>query len=346
MAAFFLSGADLPPILGRMDALRVPPLVAGGIMFSYRCTSTCRHCLYRCSPRQPNEWLTLDMARRIFTALAREPDLDSIHLAGGEPTIHMELLLEVIRLTKEMKIPVAYLETNASWCRNREHTRLAMNRLREAGLSTILISVSMFHNEWVPFFATRNAVETAYTVFGPDHVILYLPHMYEMLGRLPGDGTRRLEEFVRLAGLQNRPEVIPRLYDVIPSGRAPEGLRDYYSLRPAQTFEAQNCRAQLLSTSHFHVDHAGRLFTGMCAGLVVGTVEDFHVPLTPETHPSIGLLSEAGSYGLMQHAVQNHGFQPDERGYVSSCDLCFQVRRFLRKTGHHPDLQPESFYEG
>ena len=33
--------------------MTIPPLIDGGLMLSYRCTSACRHCLYRCSPTQP-----------------------------------------------------------------------------------------------------------------------------------------------------------------------------------------------------------------------------------------------------------------------------------------------------
>ena len=162
-------------------------------MLSYRCTNACRHCLYRCSPRQPEEWLTLDTARSIFDALRWEPQLDSIHIAGGDPTLRMDLLIDIIRLAREMNLPVAYVETNASWCRDREHTRCEMTRMRDAGLPGLLVSVSMFHNEFVPFSSTRNCVEVARAVFGRQNVLLYLPHMYDLLARMPDDYAAELD---------------------------------------------------------------------------------------------------------------------------------------------------------
>src|SRR5512139_2337197 len=77
---------------------RIPPLLSGGIVLTYRCTNACRHCLYRCSPGRPDEWMSLETARRIFAAFRREPYLHSLHLAGGEAMLRFDLLLEIVRL--------------------------------------------------------------------------------------------------------------------------------------------------------------------------------------------------------------------------------------------------------
>ena len=65
-------------------------------------------------------------------ALAREPRLHSLHLAGGEATLRFDLLLDVVRLASRMHLPVAYLETNAHWCRDAEETRSKLLALRDA----------------------------------------------------------------------------------------------------------------------------------------------------------------------------------------------------------------------
>ena len=112
----------------------VPDLVAGGVMLSYRCTNTCRHCLYRCSPKRPDDWMSLEMAERVFAALAREPRLMSLHLAGGEAMLRFDLVVEMVRLAVAAGLPLVYMETNAHWCRDRDETREKLTILREAGL--------------------------------------------------------------------------------------------------------------------------------------------------------------------------------------------------------------------
>jgi hypothetical protein len=288
--------------------------------------------------------MTLDMAERIFTALKKESYLQSIHIAGGEPTIKWPLLLDVIRLTLKMHIPVEYMETNASWCKNRAITQKKMNELKEAGLPSLLISISMFHNEFVPFLCTRNCVEVAREVFGNENVTLYLPHMYHMIAEMAGDGKHTIEEFCRHHAIKPDSFSLLKLYDIVPSGRAVRALRHCYQKRSVATFNGQSCKDNLLSITHFHIDHEGNLFTGCCAGIVSATVEDLHPSISSETHPVFSILCTEGPFGLMETAGKEYGFKPRHEGYVSKCDLCLHVREHLSGTGKFPELQPTYFY--
>jgi len=331
--------------MARRSAVLIPPLVDGGVMLSYRCTNACRHCLYRCSPGQPDEWMTLEMADRVFAALSKEPYLRTVHLAGGEPTIRMDLLVEVIRAARRRGVRLSYVETNAHWCTDPPAALEGMRRLREAGLPGILVSVSMFHNEFVPFRHSRHAVEAAREVFGPGRTYVYLPHLYDLLSRMPDDGRHTLDEFRRWAGIEGKPEVVARLYSVIPGGRAVEALRECWPALPAEEFRGGDCSGDLTGTTHFHVDHQGNLFTGLCAGLSPATVDDLHPAVDAETHPVFHRLLAEGPCGLMDMAAEKHGYRERPGGYVSPCDLCQDVRRHLRRAGGYPELRPASFYE-
>jgi hypothetical protein len=328
------------------DAFSIPPLVSGGVMVSYRCTNECRHCLYRCSPRQPDEWMTLGMAESVFAALGpgNEPRLRDVHIAGGEPTIRMDLLVDVVRVAARAGVRLSYVETNAHWCTDGGKALDGMRRLKDAGLPGILVSVSMFHNEFVPFRNTRHAVEAAREVFGPGGTFLYLPHMYEILSQMPDDGRHSLDESARWAGVVDRPEIIAQLYQVIPSGRACDGLRDSFAARPASSFRGMDCLRDLTSTMHFHVDHHGDLFTGLCAGLAPATIDDLHPEIVEGTHPVFHRLAAEGPHGLMVMAARDHGYTEREAGYVSKCDICMDVRGRLHGTGEFPELRPASFY--
>lgn len=138
--------------------------------------------------------------------------------------------------------------------------------------------------------------------------------------------------------------MIPRLYQVIPAGRAVQALRNCYVTQPAAEFRGQSCRAELPSTTHFHIDHNGDLFTGLCAGIAPASIEELHPPISANTHPVFCLLCEMGPSGLMEMAAEQYGFTPRKDGYVSKCDLCFDVRRFLAATGEFPELRPACFY--
>jgi len=324
--------------------LTVPPLIDGGIMLTYRCTNTCRHCLYRCSPRQQDEWMSLATAEKTFAALKREPRLQSVHLAGGEAMLNPDLLQQVIALARQAGIDISYLETNAAWCSSEEHAREAFERLARAGLPAVLISASPFHNEFIPFKRTRWCVRAAGEVFGDQNTIVWVASVYQALARLPGDRTRSIEAFLDALDVPGRIHALRTLYPMIPGGRVTEQLRECFEPRPPESFEGQACARELTSTVHFHIDPHGYLFTGHCPGIVAGIVEDLHPRLTSDTHPSFCTLHAAGPVGLMRLACEKFDYQPRPDGYVSKCDLCLRVRSHLRETGQFPDLEPAAFY--
>ena len=323
----------------------IPPLVSGGVMLSYQCSSECKHCLYRCSPRKPNEWMTPQMMERVFEALAREKRLYGIHLAGGEPFLRPDLLEAAIHTAIEHRVPIDYVETNAFWATDPDRAHSQLLRMKKAGLSALLISVSMFHNEFIPFSRTRNCVQAATDVFGRENVIVYLPQMYEALSQFDDDGVHTLAEFCEKMGLPPRTKRLRELYDLIPGGRVVDSLREYYDAQPADAFKDCRCGPNLLSVTHFHIDQHGYLFTGCCAGMSAASADNLHPEITPETHPIFCMLVEGGPYGLMKFAMERHGFRPREEGYISTCDLCIDVRRFLLGTRQYPELKPAEFYE-
>ena len=325
--------------------LTIPPLISGGIMLSYRCTSACRHCMYRCSPYKPDEWMTIEMAEQIFSSLKNEKYLESIHIGGGEPTMKWPFLLDFIRLAVKMNIRIEYMETNASWCKKREDTKKKMNELKEAGLKSLLVSVSMFHNEFVTFTCTRNCVEVARDVFGDENVITYLPHMYHMLAEMPDEGKHSVEDFCRQHGVKSDSTAMIKLYDIVPSGRAVTALRTCYQAKGSTTYNGQNCSKELLSTTHFHIDHLGNLFTGCCAGIIPATQPNLHPLITRETHPIFSILCSDGPFGLMETIGKEHKFNPKTKGYVSKCDLCLHIREHLAATGKFSELRPAYFYQ-
>ena len=323
----------------------IPPLISGGIMLSYRCSNECRHCLYRCGPKQPNEWMTIEIAEHVLQALALERRLQGVHLAGGEPFLRPDRLEEVIRLCGSYRVPIDYVETNAFWATDIDTAHEMLGRMRDAGLPGLLVSASMFHNEFVPFERTQICIDAGVDVLGPNHVTVWTPPVYELLRRMPDEGrTHTLEEFCDLVGLPHGSRQLPQLYDLIAGGRAPEALREYYTAAPAENFRGRTCEGDLRQTTHFHIDHHGNLFTGLCAGLAPGTADDLHPTITEDTYPIFHQLCTEGPFGLMRTASERFGYEPKAGGYVSKCDLCFDVRRRLEATAQFPELRPSSFY--
>lgn len=322
----------------------IPPLRSGGLMLSYRCTNACAHCLYRCSPERPNVWMEREMLARILDDLAEERELSDIHIAGGEPTLNMDLLCHTIAACQERQISVSYVETNGWWCTTVEKGVAWFRRMADAGLRCVLISVSPFHNAFIPLRNTRACIDAAFEVFGSRGTFPYMAHLLDRLAALPEHIPHSLEAFCAAEGVERDGPHLPELYGLIPSGRAVEALRTCYPSRSADDFRGDSCARELLRTSHFHIDPDGHLFTGSCPGIVAGRVGAFHPEIRAECFPVMAALMKGGPAALMDVAMRDHGFVPDSEGYAGKCHLCLAVRTFLRQQQAFPELNPDAFY--
>ena len=327
-------------------ALTVPPLVSGGLMLTYRCTNACRHCMYRCSPKRADSWITLDDADAILDALAAEPQLMDIHFAGGEAMLKPDLLAEIIRRTVARGIGISYLETNGFWASSVDQAEAEFRKLADAGLDAVLISASPFHVEFIPWQRTRNCIEAAERVFGASGTIVWTGEMARALDTLDPTRTHTCEEFLAAIGAEDQPELLEHAYPIKPHGRVVEAMRDSYDKLPASAFADQPCANRLESTVHFHIDPEGRLFTGSCPGITVATHADYHPRISADSHPITTRLHAGGPYGLMQWAVAEHGYAERAEGYISECDLCYDVRSHVRGVtpDAYPELDADAFY--
>jgi len=326
-----------------MDIPCIPPLRSGGLILTWRCTNACRHCLYRCSPAQPDRAMDAALLERTFAALAREPGFNGLHLAGGEATLDLDLLELALRTAARHGVAIDYLETNAHWCDDETRGRAVFGRLREAGLGAVLISASLYHNEFIPFDRTRAAVVSARATFGTGGVIVWTPQVFSLMQRLPAERTHTLVESCRLLGLDPERGDLHRLHGYVrPAGRAASSLRAGLQRHPAEHFRGERCADVLAATGHIHIAPGGELFTGHCPGIAPGDVDDLHPRIGADT--AFATLWHAGPWGLAQRAADEAGFAPDPTGYVSGCDLCFQARKALRTAGRCPDLRPAEAY--
>ena len=323
---------------------RIPPLISGGIMLTYGCTNACRHCLYRCSPARADEWMSEELIDKTFAALAEERSLQGIHLAGGEATMDWGRLEYAIRSAVRHGISIDYLETNGHWCVDEPTATDGFQRLRRAGLPGVLVSASLFHNEFIPLARTKAAIAGAIRVFGLGGLLIWTPDVLQLMERhLDDEKTHTLAESCALIGIDPESGDLWRLHRYLtPGGRAAEKLSAGLATRPAEAFEGDACGPMLDQTAHFHIDPGGRLFTGHCPGIAAADVEDLHPKITAESHPIYTTLYGEGPYGLLE--LVDGGAFSDDQEFVSKCHLCLEIRKTLAKRERFEELRAQGFY--
>lgn len=323
------------------QALCIKTLHSGGVITNYYCSAKCRHCLYNSSPSWPKRYMDEGQAGFVFHRL-KQLGCHSVHIGGGEPLLKPDGLFTVLKAAKEAGVEIEYVETNSSWFRDASSCDEALQKLKSAGLDTLLLSISPFHNEYIPF----NKVKQVASACSRNGISVF-PWVREFapdLERFDCDSTHSMDEFEAVFGAQYLAG-LPSRYGLSFGGRA---LKTYRSMmKPRDTAsilaESGGC-AELCNTSHFHVDLFGNYVPGKCTGLAI-RFEDLGKPLDPDEYPLISLLYTKGVQGLCEAAANKYGFKP-AGSYVSKCDLCVDIRRFLvlEKGMETKELQPLAHY--
>ena len=130
---------------------------------SYKCSAECKHCMYACSPKWRNDWISKKDAEKALSQLAmsfnkvnpHESDNISLntglHFTGGEPFLNFDLLLQLTQMANELKVPAPFVETNAFWCIDNVTTREKLVHLKELGLKGLMVSINPFLLEQISF---------------------------------------------------------------------------------------------------------------------------------------------------------------------------------------------------
>ena len=318
-------------------------LDSGGLITNYYCTSRCRHCLYACSPGWEKKYIDRKTTEKNILK-AKSLGCDSIHIGGGEPFLRPDALETVIETTLSLGVRIEYVETNSSWYKDKESACQVLSSLTKKGLSTLLVSMSPFHNEHIPFHKVKGVLEACSAV--GMNVFPWISDFYTEIDTFDDKSAHTISEYQNEYG-SDYLKRLPSRYWIHFGGRALKTFANVFDLRPYEEVLSSNKGGclELLNVSHFHFDLFGNYIPGLCSGLSI-YCDDLGSPILPEKYPFLHILFEKGIRGLFEHASSRYAFEPSD-SYMSKCDLCLDIRRclVLDKGIGSRDLQPKGFYE-
>ena len=292
----------------------------GQIMMTYRCSAACRHCLVMSSPEQNATRVTLDDAVEYgldFQSLGRQ-----VIIAGGEALLFFDHVLAMCQALQKAGVPVAFIESNGSWCSSDQLTVQRLQMLHQSGVQGMYFSIDVYHQEFVPAERVHRGVRLAREIFGSEQVIAPTMSLEEASSLETFTANHeRLRQTVRAAYLHW-------------VGRAPLELAGFRDLVPLEDLVQQDCHAAL-DIDHLkevQVDPFGFVRPDICPGVNLGNTRQQRVSELCKTQRvrEISLLqdlSEQGPAALLPLTrrfgltVQSH--------YVDKCHLCFDLRRQL-----------------
>lgn len=327
-----------------MTRFTIKHLISGGVITNYNCVSRCGHCLYNSGPHRSKAYMEIDRAEAIFRRIL-DLGCRSVHIGGGEPLLQAELLAEVLDAAQRVGMGIDYVETNSAWFIDAQKADAVLERLRSAGLTTLLVSISPFHNAHIPYDRVTGVIEACRRC--GIQVFPWVNAFVRDLSRLDPHRTHTMSAFEAACG-KDYLKRIPDRYWVHLGGRALDTFRPVYPSHPVThvlKHSPLSCARALSDTSHFHIDLHGSYIPGLCTGLAIA-MDDLGRPLPAGKYPLIDRLAATGINGLYELASQNCGYAPRRNEFLNHCDLCTDIRAFLMRLegGHFPELAPQGFY--
>jgi hypothetical protein len=323
-------------------ALNISRLQSGGLITNYYCTSRCGHCLYSCSPKWKKAYIDRQTTEQNFKAI-QSLGCRSVHIGGGEPFLDVHGLKRVLEAAREVHMNIDYVETNSSWFSDQESAVNLLEELGGLGLSTLLVSISPFHNQYIPFYKVKGVI-AACRLAGMS-IFPWINDFYPEIDAFDDRTTHSLDEYRTRYG-EDYLAGIPSRYWVHLGGRALETFGNEFPGQDSHDLLAANPKGcdELLDTSHFHLDLFGNYVPGLCAGLAIDR-EDLGRPLSEDRYPFLTGLYTHGIRALYDIATQDYAYKTSG-SFLSKCHLCFDIRHYLATQVrlNTRDLQPLGCY--
>ena len=253
-------------MFGLKKTLRIESLQSGGLITNYYCTSKCGHCLYGCSPMWERRFIDEETARKNFQTIKRL-GCHAVHIGGGEPFLDTDGLEMVLDVANSTGVRVEYVETNSSWCGDEDTAVKLLEALRQTGLSMLLVSMSPFHNEHIPFSRVKRVAAACKRV--GIRVFPWVSDFYSEIDALDDKKTHQMAEYEKCFGPAYLKK-LPSRYWIHFGGRALETFGNVFAQKDHLAILSSNkggC-AELLDVSHFHLICLGIISQDSVRGLL------------------------------------------------------------------------------
>lgn len=309
-----------------------------GLLVTYWCNARCAFCYVHSAPNRGGD-MTRELALKLWRGLDRLAAGAGIemriHLAGGEPFGDWPRLLGIIRAARDAGLtPLEKVETNAFWATNDGLTRARLEQLNAFGMEKLIVSSDVYHQEFIPFERVERCVRIARQVLGRGRVMVRWWDFFNNPIDLRKATSAEKRDAYRRAILRHKERL---------TGRAAAMLSDLLDLYPAEHFKPARCKDEILRSDHVHIGPEGHIFPGVCAGIIMATVNNQSIEQVWEhlrdhwqENPVLDAVVAGGSYELMQRAKQ-FGYAERGEGYASKCHICTDVRQFLFERGIWPE---------
>lgn len=223
------------------------------IILTYRCNLECDHCFVYSSPRAKGTF-TLSQIQNTLAEAVKINTIKRIYFEGGEPFLYYPLLLESVKIAREMGFEVGIV-TNAYFASTIEAAEIWLRPLSKLKISDLSISDDLFHYQDERDNPAKHALVAAKRLDIPTNtIIIEKPKIEEKV-----DGKTQTKGKPVIGG------------STIFRGRAVENINEDFPRRPWERLN--ECPYEnLKEPERVHVDPFGNIH--LCQGLIMDNMDD------------------------------------------------------------------------
>lgn len=281
-----------------------------GILLWNKCNASCAHCAPMSGPSE-KPFLTNEQIFSIIDSSFHDCDKPKIGLSGGEAFLYYERLCEIVEYAIKKGASVS-VNTNGSWAVTPDKAFNRLKRLKDIGLSKLVVSTDDYHEEFIKVGSVLNVVRACKKL-----------HLEVELQFVASKKTSRLGDFLRRYGdvfINVRCREIP----CHPVGRAADHVAE------EDLFLQPGLPDGLCPSAIFSVSADGRYMpccntAGDLPALEIGTIAEPTVNACRRFKSSalLHVLTAEGPASLVPAAVEA-GYEI-KSGYVDQCHLCYDL---------------------
>lgn len=252
--------------------------------------------------------MTMSQIRKILKESEKIGSIQETYWEGGEPFLFYPIMLEGIRLAREMGFKVGIV-SNGYWATCIEDAKLWLRPLSELGISDLSVSDDDLHYGGIKDSPAKCAL-----------------HAAEELG-MPAYSLRKTKPEVQKCHDFGQDKGTPEISGGAKlRGRAVEKFAEGLPTRKCE--DLKKCPYEdLVNPTRVHIDPYGNV--QVCQGISIGSC--WETPLSEliqsydaQKHPICGPLVRGGPIRL----IEEHNVDL-KNGYVDECHLCYAARMTL-----------------
>lgn len=295
-------------------------------IITYACSSNCKHCSLG-EKLKTGGHLSAEKMKGILGKLHNYYDLESVMCFGGEPLLFYK---DVEGIMEEMgNVPKKQIITNGYFNKNRAETERAVWGLNRAGVTDILLSVDVFHQETIP-------LEVVLEFAGM--VVRYgIPIKVHPAWLVHKEHNNRFNETTKelLTGFINMGIPVSSGNNITPTGNAIKYLNEFYSdVKPNMNFKCGEIKytPNLDRVDTVTIGPGGEV---LICGIKIGNIFERDIinilnDYNPRDNPISKSLVDGGIKGLIDYSLAK-GILTNYKECKTACEICHKITDELQK---------------